>query len=57
MKEMKSDKVVNVKLLLAETVRDHIEEKGPLCEEDELISLRDDLKADENEEIRDVFDV
>ena len=32
MTEMKNDKVVNVKLLLAETVKEHINKKGPLAQ-------------------------
>ena len=57
MSGMKDDKVVNVKLLLAEVILEHIEEKGPLCEDEALLALQNSLKEDENEEVREVFDV
>lgn len=50
------DKVVNVKLVLAETVKRHIEEKGELSEDEELLGLRDKLKADSDEEVSGVFE-
>lgn len=43
------DKVVNVKLVLAEIVKKHIAEKGKLSEDEELLKLRDTLMADPNE--------
>ena len=49
------DKVVNVKLVLAETVKKHIANKGSLCEDEELLKLRDKLKADPDEEVEGVF--
>lgn len=33
------DKVVNVKLVLAETVKEHIKSKGELSEDEELLKL------------------
>ena len=56
MTEMKNDKVVNVKLLLAETVKEHINKKGPLAQQESLIALRNSLKQDEDQEVRDVFE-
>ena len=42
--ELKNDKVVNVKLLLAETVKEHIDGKGPLSSEETLVALANSLK-------------
>jgi hypothetical protein len=49
------DKVVNVKLVLAEIIKKHIDAKGKLSEDEELLKLRDKLRADEDEEIEAVF--
>ncbi len=49
------DKVVNVKLVLAEIVQKHMVEKGPLSEEEEFVQLRDKLASDANEEIKVIF--
>ena len=49
------DKVANVKLVLAEIVKKHIEGKGKLSEDEELLKLRDKLRADPDEEIEEVF--
>jgi hypothetical protein len=49
------DKVVNVKLVLAEIVQKHMGEKGPLSEEEEFVQLRDKLANDPNEEIKVIF--
>ena len=56
MDEMKNDKVVNVKLLLAETIKQHLDAKGPLSGEEAVLSLVGCLKEDENEQVRDVFE-
>jgi hypothetical protein len=40
MVELCSDKVVNVKLVLAEIVKKHIDSKGLLSEDEELLKLR-----------------
>jgi|JI9StandDraft_2_1071091.scaffolds.fasta_scaffold451445_2 hypothetical protein len=55
MVELAEDKVVNVKLVLAEIVKKHIEQKGKLCEDKQLLELRDKLKSDSNEEVEGVF--
>lgn len=49
------DKVVNVKLVLAEIVKKHIDQKGKLSQDQELLKLRDKLKSDPNEEVEGVF--
>lgn len=49
------DKVVNVKLVLAEIVQKHMAEKGPLSEQEEFIQLRDKLANDPNEEVKVIF--
>jgi hypothetical protein len=49
------DKVVNVKLVLAEIVQKHMAEKGPLSGEEEFVQLRDKLANDANEEIKVIF--
>lgn len=40
------DKVVNVKLVLAEIVKKHFDEEGKLSKDEEMIKLRDKLKGD-----------
>jgi hypothetical protein len=55
MVELAEDKVVNVKLVLAEIVKKHIDLKGKLCEDEQLLELRDKLKSDSNEEVEGVF--
>ena len=56
MTSLKDDKVLNVKLLLVQTLRDHIDSKGPLSEENSIKKLVEELKKDDDEEIRDVFE-
>ena len=48
MVDLADDKVVNVKLVLAEIVKKHIDQKGKLSEDEELLKLRDKLKSDPN---------
>lgn len=48
MVDLSEDKVVNVKLVLAEIVKNHIDQKGKLSEDEELLKLRDKLKSDPN---------
>jgi hypothetical protein len=50
------DKVVNVKLVLAEIVKKHISEKGKLSEDEAFLQLRQKLIASDNEEIKNVFE-
>lgn len=42
------DKVINVKLVLAEIVKKHISEKGKLSEDEAFLKLREKLLASEN---------
>jgi hypothetical protein len=49
------DKVVNVKLVLAEIIKNHIDGKGSLSENETLLSLKDKLKSDPNEEVSSIF--
>lgn len=49
------DKVINVRLVLAEIVSKHMSSKGPLSEEEEFVKLRDRLASDSNEEVRSIF--
>lgn len=53
--DLKNDKVINVKLALAELVKKHMDEKGLLSEDSKFIDLYNALKYDTNEEIRGVF--
>ena len=46
MVDLSEDKVVNVKLVLAEIVKKHIERKGKMSEDQDLLNLRDKLRAD-----------
>lgn len=55
MVELSDDKVVNVKLVLAEIVKKHIDIGGSMSEDPELLQLRDKLMADEDEEVESVF--
>lgn len=55
MVDLADDKVVNVKLVLAEIVKKHIDQKGKLSQDQELLKLRDKLKSDPNEEVEGVF--
>jgi len=50
------DKVINVKLVLAEIVKKHIIEKGKLSEDESFLQLRQKLMASENEEVKNVFE-
>lgn len=43
------DKVVNVKLVLAEIVKDHINSKGCLSENETVLLLKSKLQNDANE--------
>ena len=54
---LKDDKVPNVKLALAEIVRKHMEEKGPLSQHEKFLQLYESLKKDTDEEISSVFEV
>ena len=49
------DKVINVRMILAETVKRHIDRGGALSGDEKFVGLRDKLKADEEEEIQEVF--
>lgn len=42
------DKVINVRLVLAEIVQKHISSEGPLSKEEEFLKLRDKLASDSN---------
>jgi hypothetical protein len=42
------DKVVNVKLVLAEIIKNHIDNKGILSSNETLLLLRERLKNDPN---------
>ena len=42
------DKVINVRLVLAQIVQKHIAENGPLSQEEEFLKLRDKLANDSN---------
>jgi hypothetical protein len=42
------DKVVNVKLVLAEIVKSHIDGKGSMSSNETLIQIREKLRADPN---------
>lgn len=53
--QLKNDKVVNVKLALAELVKKHMDEKGQLSEDPKFMELYQALKEDANEEISSVF--
>jgi hypothetical protein len=54
---LRNDKVVNVKLALAELVKRHMDEKGELSNNDKFLQLFKALKEDENEEINSVFTI
>ena len=47
--DLKNDKVVNVKLALAEIVRRHADEKGPMSTHEKFKQLYNALKNDEEE--------
>jgi len=49
------DKVVNVKLVLAEIIKKHFDTNGSLSENETLLNLKDKLKNDPNEEVSSVF--
>ncbi len=49
------DKVINVRLVLAEIVQKHLSSNGPLSQEEDFLKLRDKLASDSNEEIRSIF--
>ena len=49
MVDLSQDKVVNVKLVLAEIVKKHIDNKGKMSEDEDLLKLRDKLRADPDE--------
>lgn len=49
------DKVINVRLVLAEIVQKHMSTHGPLSEEEDFLKLRDKLAQDSNEEVRIIF--
>ena len=49
------DKVVNVKLVLAEILKKHFEEQGKLSKDEELLKLKQKLEKDEDEEVSGVF--
>jgi hypothetical protein len=55
MAALADDKVVNVKLVLAEIIRNHIETKGSLSSNEVLLQLREKLKHDPSEEVSGVF--
>ena len=44
--DMKKDKVINVKLALAETVKRHLDEKGCISEEPKFVELLEALRED-----------
>jgi hypothetical protein len=50
------DKVVNVKLVLAEIVKQHVDGKGSMSENETLLGLREKLRGDPNEEVSSVFE-
>lgn len=49
------DKVINVRLVLAEIVQKHFNAHGPLSEEEDFLKLRDKLASDKNDEVRAIF--
>lgn len=49
------DKVINVRLVLAEIVQKHMSSQGPLSEEEDFIKLKDKLASDTNDEVRAIF--
>lgn len=49
------DKVINVRLVLAEIVQKHMNTHGPLSEEEDFLKLRDKLASDKNDEVRAIF--
>ena len=49
------DKVVNVKLALAELVKKYISKGGELAKEEGFIKLKERLEEDSEEEVREVF--
>ena len=55
MVELANDKVINVRMILAETVKRHIQKGGALSTNEMIISLRDKLKKDPDQEIQEVF--
>lgn len=42
------DKVINVRLVLAQIVQKHMAANGPLSQEEEFLKLRDKLASDSN---------
>ena len=54
--DLRNDKVPNVKLALAEIVRKHNEQKGPLSGNQKFMELLNVLKSDPDEEISSVFE-
>ena len=50
-----NDKVINVRLVLAELVKKHILQNGSLSKQEDFLKLRDQLASDKNEEVRSIF--
>lgn len=50
------DKVVNVKLVLAETVKKHWLKNGHLCNLHKFLELKKKLENDQDDEVRSVFE-
>lgn len=55
MVKLADDKVVNVKLVLAEIVKNHLTAQGQLSNDEEFLKLKERLENDPNEEVRGVF--
>jgi hypothetical protein len=53
--KLKDDQVINVKLVLAELVKNHMDEKGKLSDNGKFVELYEFLKEDKDEEIRYLF--
>lgn len=47
--ELADDKVINVRLVLAEIIQRHFLAKGALCEEADFLTLKNKLENDQNE--------
>ncbi|EGR27934.1 protein phosphatase 4 regulatory subunit 1, putative [Ichthyophthirius multifiliis] len=53
--EMVNDKVVNVRITLAEAVSQHIKQRGPMSDDQSLIQIAEKLQQDKNNDVRSYF--
>ena len=53
---LSDDKVINVRLILAEIVQKHISKEGAMSSSQAILNLRDKLKQDVDEEVKEIFE-